>query len=126
MPFINQDPILILFGLFCIVIGASVLIRPSEWKEFLSVYRLGSPVAMLITGCLDVVFGLMIVLFFSSWGTPAHGLLTVVGYMALIEGAIFLFFPNMMQKFVSSAFYEGFFKFGGPLSILIGLLFLFL
>lgn len=123
--FLNTDPVLVLFGLFYSVVGLSLLIAPGPWRKLVEIFQ-GSDIALVLSGMAALFAGLLIVLFFQSWETPGHSLLSIIGYIALVEAGFFLFLPDLMQKFIASRFYQSLFKISGVLSIVIGVLFLIL
>lgn len=124
MPnFINTDPVLLFIGIFYLVTGLSLLIKPKPWRDFVTVFQTNH-IAILVSGMLALFCGLLITLFFQSYETPAHILLSIVGYIALVEATIMLLIPDLMRKFIASTFYDRIFKWGGFMAIIFGMLFL--
>lgn len=124
MPeFITTDPVLLVVGLFYTVIGLSLVVSPAPWRRMIEAFQT-SEIAMLMGGMFALLFGLLVTLFYASWDGIGRGLLTVFGYIALVEAFVMLFMPRAMQKFVGGGFYQGMFKVSGFVSIAFGLAFL--
>jgi uncharacterized protein YjeT (DUF2065 family) len=120
---ITTDPVLLFVGLFMLVCGLSLMLAPAPWGALIDVIRT-SEVAPAVTGMVALAFGLAIIVFYASWDGAARSVLTVFGWAALAEAAIYLFFPHMLKKIVASDLYQAAFKFGGPICIVCGLVFL--
>jgi uncharacterized protein YjeT (DUF2065 family) len=79
---------LLAFGL-C---GLSMLLRPSAWRSFLQALASDGASGALVLGVMTLGLGAFIVSFHRVW----HGymtVLTVVGWIHVIEGAIFFLAP---------------------------------
>ena len=122
---INTDPVLQIIGIVYIVLGFSLFIAADAWREFLEALQ-KSKLSILLCGCFALLFGLAITMFYQSWEDPGRILLSAVGYVGILEGCILLFFPGPTQQFLASDFYQKLYNHAGFLSIIFGLLFLFL
>lgn len=121
--YITTDPVLLFVGLFLLVAGVSLMVAPAPWRALLDAIR-ANEAAPVITGMIALAFGLAIVVFYPSWDGVARSVLTIFGWAALLEAAIYLFFPHLLKKIVASDLYQAVFKIGGPISIVCGLVFL--
>jgi len=82
-----------LIGLYCILVVPSMLIR-KQATVFAVEAMLRNPSMMLVLGILAVAAGLAMVLAHNIWSGGAQPVVvTLVGWLALIKGLIFLYLP---------------------------------
>jgi hypothetical protein len=97
------------------IVGLSLILRPGAWVHFFLWMRREGEAGAMIYGLLCVLWGSLIVSFHPDW----HGILVVLplfGVVQLIEGIIFLLFPDAGLRLMA--------VFGGrtPLIRLMGLI----
>ena len=82
-----------LIGLYCILVIPSMMIR-KQAAVFAIEALLRNPSMMLMLGIIAVAAGLAMVLGHNIWrGGALTVVVTLVGWLALIKGLIFLFLP---------------------------------
>ncbi len=114
-----------MIGTSAVIIGLSLIFRPAEWLSYLKHIRMQGASASLIIGYLHLIMGTFIVGFHWMWtGLPL--LLTLVGIKAIIEGITYTLWPNFLITMLAwyEPHYRTWFRTGGIITIIIGLLFL--
>jgi hypothetical protein len=90
----NSERAIELFALLNFaIVGLSLIFRPLAWASFFMWMRREGEAGAVIYGLLCVLWGSLIVSFHPTW----HGFLIVLpafGALQLIEGVIFLLFPD--------------------------------
>ena len=82
-----------LIGLYCILVIPSLIIR-KQATVFAVEAMLRNPSMMLMLGIIAVAAGLAMVLAHNIWrGGAMPVVVTLVGWLALIKGLLFLFLP---------------------------------
>jgi vacuolar-type H+-ATPase subunit I/STV1 len=86
-----------LIGLYCILILPSLIIhRQSTVDSVAALFH--SPSMMLLLGIITVVAGLAMVLAHNIWSGGALAVVvTVVGWLTLIKGLLFLLLPRQVE-----------------------------
>ena len=86
-----------LIGLYCIVIALSMMTRRQATVETVTAL-LQNPSMMLIVGIITLAAGLAMVLAHNVWSGGALAVVvTLVGWITLIKGLLFLFLPPEME-----------------------------
>ena len=76
-----------------VVVGLSLLLRSRAWIEaFASAAT--HPLAPLMTGLYAFLSGLFIVLLHNVWATDVRVIVTLIGWLALTVGVLFLLVPE--------------------------------
>lgn len=82
-----------LIGLYCIVVALLMVIRKPAVIDTVTAYS-QSPSMMIFLGMVVVVAGLAMILAHNIWcGGALPVVVTLVGWLALIKGLLFLFLP---------------------------------
>jgi len=87
-----------LIGLYCILVDLSLIIhRPGSVGSIVAVFN--DPAVMLTLGIATVAAGLAMVLAHNIWsgGAPTV-VVTLVGWLALIKGVLFLALPAGVER----------------------------
>ncbi len=84
-------------GLYLILVGISGLASPQRWRDVMENLAL-SPGLTLITGLLTFVIGITIVMIHRAFADPLGIVVTLVGYIALVEGALLIAVPGPLLK----------------------------
>lgn len=101
--YVNDDPFLLFFGCFYIVLGLSAFLAPKSWEEFIDLFVENAAIC-LILGILVLPVSLFIVFFYNNWETLGSIILMVIGYLALLKSVVLLLSPKLMQKFLNMDF----------------------
>jgi len=85
-----------IIGIYFIIIGIAYLINPHYCKKVLhgitSLYGLSA-----LCGTLGVIFGMIILLHHNLWVTYLEIVISLIGWLTLIIGFIFVFFPKSIS-----------------------------
>lgn len=82
-------------GTSFLVIGLSLLFRPGAWMDWLDAVGKEGERAAITIGMIEILLGGLIVGFHWKWeGLPL--VLTIIGVLAMLEGAFYLLFPGML------------------------------
>ena len=79
------------------VVGLSHLVQPVAWVEFFGRLREWGRPGAFVEGFLCLGFGAFVVAFHDVWTWPA-GVLTVVGWLQLLKGAMRFALPELALK----------------------------
>lgn len=112
-----------LIGLYCVLAALSMMIHRQMTEETVRAL-LHSPPAMLILGVVALPAGLALVLGHNIWsGGPLAVIVTVVGWIVLIKGALFLFLPSEFEAklFLGQLRYERLFYLYASISLILGI-----
>jgi len=80
-----------LIGLYLLIVGVMMLLRR---KMLLSVYPdiFSSPALSLFIGALTLLMGLLLVLNHNVWQGTVATIITIVGWLTLLKGFLYVFF----------------------------------
>ena len=111
-----------LIGLYCILIGASMMIRGQATVETVTALLQNSAMT-LILGVITLAAGLAMVLAHNIWsGSVLAVVVTLIGWMALIKSLLFLFLPPEMEAglFLGQLHYRQLFYLYTAISLVLG------
>ncbi len=110
-----------LIGLFCILICVSMVAHKQATVEAVTAL-VHNPSLLMIVGVIGLVAGLAIVLGHSIWsGGALPVIVTLVGWLILIKGLLFLFLPPYAAvAFFEKLHYDQFFFEYAAISLIIG------
>jgi uncharacterized membrane protein YidH (DUF202 family) len=86
------------YGLYILVTGLSGLAAPLRWKAVIDDYQ-RSPALTYLTAVIVLGVGLTLVSIHSLWTDPVAIIVSLVGWMALVEGVALAAFPDGLMKF---------------------------
>src|SRR5208283_3796651 len=112
-----------LIGLYCIVIALSMMTRRQATVETVTALLQNSSM-MLIVGIITLAAGLAVVLAHDIWsGGALVVVVTLVGWITLIKGLLFLFLPPEMGAgfFLGQLHYQELFYVYGAFSLVLGI-----
>lgn len=110
-----------LFGLYLIIMGALVLLKKKSVMP--AVMDIAKNRALtLVLGALELAAGLAIVLVFKEVSMSPTGLISLIGYMMIVEGIVYLALPvKQIQKMVRSFGNRQWFMASGVVAVLAGI-----
>ncbi len=111
-----------LIGLYCILVALSMMTRRQVTVETVEAL-LRNPSMMLILGVITLTAGLAMVLGHNIWsGGGLAVVVTLVGWITLIKGLLFLFLPPQMEAglFLGQLHYQKLFYLYGAISLVFG------
>jgi hypothetical protein len=111
-----------LIGLYCILAAASMGVRKASVIQTVVALLHDGPL-MFILGVLTLSAGLAMVLAHNRWSGAAEAVVTIVGWITLLKGLLFLFLTPEAEAdlFLTKLHYEQFFFLYLAISFLIGL-----
>ena len=114
-----------IMGVYFLVVGAGVLMNPARMRNAMDEAK-QSYILPYFDGAIALVIGLLIVLTHNIWDGLLASLVSIVGWVAVLEGVLMLTLPQktisvMMQKFVGANLG----RFIGVVSVAIGLYFIY-
>jgi hypothetical protein len=104
-------------GLFLVIVGAAILLRR---RYFLSVFGAypESRLTRAVVSISEVLAGLFLVVMHNQWSTVSAAIITMIGWLVLFEGLLFLFIPDdLAGRFIATFNTEGWYIVGGVLAI---------
>ena len=107
-------------GLYFVILGALIILRQSSMLRVFSGLTT-SPLALYLLALIELVAGLMLTVAYPQIGTSVEGILSIIGYMLIVESVFYLGVPlGVSRKFINKFNTSNWFVTGGLLSIAIG------
>ena len=107
-------------GLFLIVIGALIMLRR---RYFLPVFGSYAEQRLIraVVSMAQVLAGLFVVVVHNQWSPPPVAVVTIIGWLVLLEGLLYLVLPDdLVGRFIATFNTEGWYIAGGLLAIAAG------
>ena len=117
-PFLSR-----LIGLYCILAALSMIIHRQATVETV-IALLHNPSMMFVLGLITLTAGLAMVLAHNIWSGGALAVIvTLVGWITLIKGLLFLFLPPEVEAelFLTNLHYQQLFYMYAAISLVLGL-----
>lgn len=108
-----------MFGLYMIIIGIGGLAAPDRWRTVLDDLN-RSPGLVVALGFGVFAVGATLVLIHSIWTDPLAIIVSLIGYVALIEGALLLAAPGPLIRI--GHWSTGFIRTWAIIALILGLL----
>lgn len=111
-----------LIGLYCVVVALSMITRKQAIVETVTTL-LQNPSTMLVLGVITLAAGLAMVLAHNLWSGGALAVIvTIIGWLTLIKGALFLFLPREMEAslYLEQLHYQQVFYFYAAFLLVLG------
>ena len=86
-------------GFYILLLCALMLLQPQRFKKIMSDI-LGHQASLFICATMNILFGLVILVPHNMWVAGWPVLITIIGWLTLLKGAVTLFFP---EKFIKLA-----------------------
>jgi uncharacterized protein YjeT (DUF2065 family) len=84
-------------GLYVLLVGISALVAPQRWSQIMDGLA-GSPALTLITGVFTFALGVVLTRIHSVLTDPLAIVVTVIGWIALAEGALLIVVPRLLMR----------------------------
>lgn len=94
-------------GIFMLVGGVSALMNKDAYKKAVKEYS-KSFILVAFDASIALMLGALFVAVHNVWVADFRGLITLFGWLMLVEGAFALLFPSAMQGFAKSVGKSGF------------------
>ena len=107
-------------GLYFVILGALVILRQSSMlKVFSGLTK--SPLALYLLALLELAAGIMLTVAYPTVGTDVPGVLSIIGYMLIVEGIFYLGVPlGLSRKFINKFNTSQWYVAGGVAAIALG------
>jgi hypothetical protein len=110
-----------LLGLYFIIVGGIVLYRRKSIMPAMQQLVNSRPL-LLVIALAEILAGLAIVLTYPTISATPDGVVSIIGWMLIVEGIVYLALPyKTVHKFVRSFGTPQWYGVGGVLAVLIGL-----
>jgi len=112
-----------LIGIYCIVVSLTLSAHKQAMVE-MAIALIHDPPLLFVTGLIALTAGLAIVLCHNVWsGGAAPVLVTLIGWAALVKGALILLLSPAEEAdvFLSALYYARFFYLYNAFSVLLGI-----
>ena len=86
-------------GIYLFIVSLALIVKQLRFKKILHDF-LGDHPLMFLTGIIGVIIGLLIVLFHNVWVSDWPVLVTLIGWITLIQGVARIFYPDNFSKVV--------------------------
>lgn len=109
-----------LFGIYFILVGLVVILRRGS---ILPVIReiLANRSLVFVLGAAELIAGLALVLVYPEIGFTIPGILSVIGWMLVVEGVLYMLLPlRKIKRMVASFNKPSWYLSGGVLSVALG------
>ncbi|MFA5022846.1 MAG: hypothetical protein WC385_02455 [Candidatus Paceibacterota bacterium] len=109
------------FGIYLIIIGLAIIFRR---RYFLSVFAglVDNRILRIVISIVELIAGLFIILTHQIWSSWLTGLITLMGWLMVIEGTSYLFMSDRrfakLMKFVN---HKAVYTIGGIIAVIIGI-----
>ncbi len=87
------------FGLYFILAGVAILVRPSTLTELLETFS--HRTAVFIGGFMALIIGIPLVLLHNVWNGTWQVLITLLVWATLIKGITLIFVPNVATSWIA-------------------------
>lgn len=93
-------------GLYMILAGLSGLIAPDRWRAILEGLRANAAL-VYVAGVAVLAIGAAIVIAHNLWTDPLSVIVTLIGWGAMVEGGLFIAWPEPILKLGASVMRPG-------------------
>jgi hypothetical protein len=107
-------------GLFLIIVGAAIMLRRRYFLPVFGAYP-EQRLIRAVVSLAQLLAGLFLVTMHNVWSPLPAAIITIIGWMAMIEAGIYLLLPDdMVTRFIRTFNTEGWYVTGGVLAIAVG------
>ena len=86
-------------GIYLLLVSSAMLFQKDRFQKTI-MDLLNSPPLLALTGSLGIIFGLLIVVPHNIWASSWVVLVTLFGWIMLLQGVMRVFFPHHFSKLV--------------------------
>jgi len=108
-----------LMGPVYLMIGLGFLLNQEYYKKIYKGIK-DEPFVLMMTGAAAMVVGILIVTHHNVWTTAPEALVSVIGWIALVKGAVILLAPKHIVKIAKFEVEKGIIRYGGCLITVFG------
>lgn len=118
-----EDPSLFiakLLGLYFLIVGLIFIMRRRSIMPVIAEFA-GSRALVFLVAVLELGAGIALAIGHTIWTPDYRGIITLIGWWLIVEGAIYLFTPiTRMARLVAAFNSSGWYVSGGLTSMLLG------
>lgn len=114
-----------ILSLAYLAVGIGILINPAFYKKLFDDF-IESASTLYLGGIMAFAIGYLILAFHNTWTKDLSVIITIIGCLALIKGAVILVRPNIIIALSKAMAKPGLLKIEAVVVIIIGLAFSFL
>ena len=108
-------------GIYVLIGGVAIWFKRAYFAPVLGNF-VRDPLMRLIVGSLELIAGLFMVFTHNIWSSAAASLVSLVGWMLLLEGAFYLLAPeSLISKTIGKLDTRLWYTFGGIFAVIIGI-----
>lgn len=108
-------------GIFMFATGCSLLLNKQNWMAVVQSVR-GNPTALYITAVFELAAGLIVVTIHPGWPLDWRFLVTLLGWLLILEALVFLFYPlQSLIRIVEELNRRVYYNLCGTVLVIIGL-----
>ena len=93
----NSVYLALLFGVYVLVISFSLILNQRRFVNMMTDF-IESPPLLFLTGVLVLMGGISVICFHNVWTLDWRGALTLIGWIAAIEGALMIAVPDPLTR----------------------------
>jgi len=109
-----------LFGLYFIIVGAIVALRRKSFMPAITELSQNRPL-LIVLAAVEIAAGLAVVLSYPAVTPNILGIISLVGWILLVEGVMYLALPlRTLQKFMRRFNTPIWYVYGGAFSVVLG------
>ena len=109
-----------LIGLYFLIVGLIVVVRRSAFMPAMKQLLANRPM-LIIVGLVELLAGLAVVLSYPKVAFSTDGVLSLVGWMLVVESVLYFLLPSRdVQQFMKRFTTPNWYLAGGLISILLG------
>ena len=86
-----------IIGPYMLIVGAGLLLNRVWYQERMAEIQ-EQPLVLLVAGAFTLILGLLMLQFHHVWSLDAGGLITLVGWITALKGALALLWPAGFVK----------------------------
>jgi len=107
-------------GLFLVIVGAAIMLRRRYFLPVFGVYP-EQRLVRAVVSMAQLLAGLFLIVMHNVWWPLPAALITIIGWMVVIEAGIYLLLPDdMVSRFIRTFNTAAWYVFGGVLAIAVG------
>ncbi|MEE2691220.1 MAG: DUF2065 family protein [Pseudomonadota bacterium] len=106
-------------GVYMIAAGLSGFIAPDRWRQILDRFRADAALTY-ISGAFVFALGVAIVMAHNIWTDPLSGAVSLIGWVAAIEGIVLIVAPKPLLDVSASLMRPGATKLFAGFSLILG------
>jgi hypothetical protein len=108
-------------GIVLAMVGGAILIRRRHFLPIFATYTEERLVRATMS-MIELLFGVFLVVAHNIWSPMPAALITIIGWMAVLEATIYLFLPDVwVGKLIATFNTTTFYVIGGLLAVVVGI-----